>query len=113
ALSSVIEMLVGEFAERTAALARDRDELALLVNGVSEGILQVDADGRIVRANPAARTLLHLPQEVRGAQVTAVIRHTELRTLLTRAGAGAAVKAAEITLDDRRLLVAARPFQDE
>ena len=113
ALSSVIEMLVGEFADRTSALARDRDELALLVNSVSEGILQVDADGRIVRANPAARTLLRLPQDVPGAHVAAVVRHPELRTLLARAGAGAAVKAAEITFDDRRLLVASRPFRDD
>ncbi len=113
ALSTVMEMLIGEFAERSAALVRDRDELALLVNNVSEGILQVDGEGRIVRSNPAALSLLHLPQDVGGSQVSAVIRHTELRALLARAGRGESVKAAELTVDDRRLLVAARPFQDD
>src|SRR5690606_6074315 len=109
ALTSVIERLVGEFAERSASLARDRDELALLVNNVSEGILQIDADGRIVRANPAAQALLHLPADSGGVQASAVIRHTELRQLLARAAAGATMAAEEITFDDRRLLVAARP----
>ena len=113
ALSSVIERLVGEFAERSAGLARDRDELALLVNGVSEGIIQVDGSGRVVRANPAARTMLNLPEHVSGEQVTALVRHTDLRALLERAGRGAAVPAEEIQLEDRRLLVAARPFQEE
>lgn len=112
ALTSVIERLVGEFAERSASLGRDRDELALLVNNVSEGILQIDADGRIVRANPAAQALLHLPADSGGAQASAVIRHTELRELLARAVAGATMAAEEITFDDRRLLVAARPFRD-
>ncbi|HEU5210895.1 MAG TPA: ATP-binding protein [Longimicrobiales bacterium] len=112
ALSSVIEMLVGEFAERTASLARDRDELALLVNNVSEGILQIDAQGRLVRANPAAHALLHLPRDSSGAQASAVIRNTELRHLLARAAGGVTVAAEEIGVDDRRLLVAARPFRD-
>lgn len=112
ALSSVIEMLVGEFAERSASLARDRDELALLVNNVSEGILQVDAEGRIVRANPAAHALLHLPRDSSGAQASAVIRNTDLRHLLARAAGGVTVAAEEIGVDDRRLLVAARPFRD-
>lgn len=113
AISTVIETLVGEFAERSAGLARDRDELALLVNGVSEGILQVDGEGRVVRANPAARTLLRLPEQVRGEQVTALIRHPGLRTLLARVGRGTLVPVEEVTFDERRLLVAGRPLHED
>lgn len=113
ALGSLVERLVSDFEERSVSLTRDRDELAFLVNNVSEGILQVDASGRIVRANPAAQALLNLPADIHGAQASAVIRNVELRGVLSRAASGADVPASEVTVDDRRLLIAARPFRDD
>ena len=110
ALSSAVEFLVSEFAERTSTLGRDRDELALLVNAVSEGILQIDGEGRIVRANPAAMELLGLPRHPRGQAVGTLVRHNELRKLLERAARGEAVATSEIALDELRLLVVSRPF---
>jgi signal transduction histidine kinase len=112
ALSSAVEFLVGEFAERTAVLGRDRDELALLVNAVSEGILQIDGDGRVVRANPAATALLGLPRHPRGQAIATLVRHFELRHLLEVAARGEAIPASEITLDEQRLLVVSRPFEE-
>lgn len=112
ALSSAAEFLVGEFAERAVGLARDRDELAVLVNQVSEGILQVDDRARIVRANPAARALLNLPEDVRGQSIASLVRNAELRELLSRIARGEFVRAAEIALDDRRILVVGRSFNE-
>ena len=110
ALGSAVEFLVSEFAERTAVLGRDRDELALLVSAVSEGILQIDGEGRVVRANPAAMELLGLPRHPRGQAVSTLVRHHELRKLLERAAQGQAIETSEIGLDEQRLLVASRPF---
>src|SRR5690606_15976270 len=62
ALAAAIELLATEQGARLAALTRERDDLAMLVSSVSEGMLQVAPDGRIVHANPAARRLLGLPR---------------------------------------------------
>jgi signal transduction histidine kinase len=105
ALASAIELLATEQGARIHSLTRERDDLALLVNSVSEGMLQVAPDGRIVHANPAARRLLGLPRGVTGEPVTAVVRNAELRSYLERALSGAAVGSCEINLDDRRILV--------
>jgi signal transduction histidine kinase len=110
AAAGAIDLLATELEKRCDALAFERDELALLLNSVSEGILQVDAEGRIVHANPAARTLLGLRGTGGRQPVAALIRNADLRGLIERAADGANVPACEVTLDDRRLLVAARPL---
>ncbi len=112
ALSATLDLLVAEASTRADALRVDRDELALLVNGTSEGIVQVDSRARIIRANPAARLLLGLPDVVRDQPIATLIRNVELRMLLARAAQGQSIPEAEITLDDRRLLVLSRPFTD-
>jgi signal transduction histidine kinase len=110
AAAGAIDLLATELEKRCDALAFERDELALLLNSVSEGILQVDAEGRIVHANPAARTLLGLRGTGGRQPVAALVRNAELREVIERAADGANVPACEVTLDDRRLLVAARPL---
>jgi two-component system phosphate regulon sensor histidine kinase PhoR len=110
AAASAVDLLATELERRCDALAFERDELALLLNSVSEGILQVDARSRIVHANPAARALLGLRGGDARQPVAALVRNAELREVIERAADGANVPACEVTLDDRRLLVAARPL---
>jgi signal transduction histidine kinase len=109
-LASSVDLLASELEERYDALARERDDLALLVGSVSEGMLQIDEQGRVALANPAAHTLLGLPRAVVGQPLTSVVRHAELRRFLERVSASAAVASCEVTLDGRRVLVAARPI---
>jgi two-component system, OmpR family, phosphate regulon sensor histidine kinase PhoR len=77
---------------------------------VSEGILQIGPDGRIVHANPAARMLLGLPGAVRGQSLAAMIRNVELRSVLERAASDGIEATCEVNVEDRRLLVAATPL---
>jgi two-component system, OmpR family, phosphate regulon sensor histidine kinase PhoR len=108
--AGAVELLATELEKRGDALALERDELALLLNSVSEGILQVDPSGRIVHANPAARVLLGIRNQPTGQPVSVLVRNAELRGVIERAAAGEVVEVCEVTLDDRRLLVAARPM---
>src|SRR5690606_13382116 len=98
----------GELAQRAERTARERDDLALLLDSVTDGILQLGAGGRIVRVNPAARRLLGLPAGAEGEPISALVRHAELREALTNALAGGAGEPTEISLDGRRVLVVAR-----
>ena len=89
-------------------IARQRSDLARLVEAVSEGILQIDSSGRLARANRAARRLLALPDDAEGRPLAAVIRSAELRALLDRAATEDALPPAEIAFDERTLIVTAR-----
>jgi signal transduction histidine kinase len=110
-LAMAVERLAAELEERAGRFQKERDELSLLVASVSEGILLLDRDDRILHANPAARGLLGLPSDAHGRPLPSLVRHVELRRILERVSAGAAVPPAEVTLDDRRLLVVARPIE--
>lgn len=108
AVASAIERLASDLEERARELKEERDELSLLVASVSEGILLVDRDGRIVHANAAARALLGLPVESRGRVLSSLVRHVELRRVLEKMIAGIPVVPAEVTVGDNRVLVVAR-----
>ncbi|HEX7117589.1 MAG TPA: ATP-binding protein [Longimicrobiales bacterium] len=110
ALAVVLARLLDDHRRELAPLVRERDELAYLIDSVGEGILQVGPDGRFVRANRTAREMLALPERVAGEPVTALVRHGELRDGLDAARRGRAVEPAELTLDERRILVAAHPL---
>jgi len=107
------EALSGYFADlrdELAAALRSRDDALVLLNTVGEGIVQVDADGRLVRLNPAAARLLRLPGEALGQAISSLVRQPELRALLERPLPAAAVDSIEVTIEDRNLLVLRQPL---
>jgi two-component system phosphate regulon sensor histidine kinase PhoR len=107
-LGDTIERAALDAREAASELTAQRDELATLVSVVSEGILHIDAEGRILHLNPAAATLLGIPGHAAGQLLAGFVRHAELRLWLDRVRAGDAV-ATEITIDGRRLLFSAVP----
>lgn len=111
-LGSAIERLAAHVTAREARMAREAAEVSVLLDTISEGILQLDREGRVVRANPAARALLGLPRRAIGEPVAAHIRHAGLRRLLERATAGEVIPAAELALEEQQLIFTARPLED-
>ena len=109
-----IARTAGELRARNAREMRERSELATVVDAVSEGIVQVDAAGRIVRVNRAGRALLRLPGDAVGRTVASMVRNAALRRILARSGSGSGrgAEAGEVVLDDRSLLVTSSPLQD-
>lgn len=98
-----------ELRDRHERVLRERSELEALVEAVSEGIVQVDGAGRVVRANPASRTLLGLPADATGRPIASFLRNAELRRISERGAAGEAMTAAEVVLEERRILVSMSP----
>ena len=105
-----IERMANEFEGREIRLTRERDELALLVSSVSEGILLLGDEARIIHANPAARGLLGLPEDCHGQPLQAFVRNARVRGVLDRLTPGEPSITTEVTIDDRRLLLVARPL---
>ena len=102
----------GELRDHHAGELRERTELVALVDAVSEGILQLDARGRIVRVNRAGRTLLALPDDAAGKAVASLVRNLELRRLLERSATRPDGETAEVVLDERRILVSSTPLPE-
>jgi two-component system, OmpR family, phosphate regulon sensor histidine kinase PhoR len=109
-VASALGRLGIRVAAREAELHRSAAEVAILLDAISDGILQLDGDAVIIRANPAARALLRLPATAIGQPVGRYVRHAELRPMLQRSAAGEAIQPHEVNLDDRRLFVSARPL---
>jgi PAS domain S-box-containing protein len=95
----------------SAGLAEQR--LLAVIESISEGILQINTQGRFVHVNPAGRELLNLPAHVAGQSVAAVIRHPELRQCIERAATGASFDPREFVFEDRHLLVSSQPLRSE
>ena len=111
-VARAIARAAGELRRRHGREVRERSELAGLVEAVSEGILQTDAGGRVTRMNRAARTLLRLPEDAVGRPVGALFRIPELRQMTDAASQGRSTEAAEVVVDDRRILVSVSPQDD-
>ncbi|HSJ10913.1 MAG TPA: ATP-binding protein [Longimicrobiales bacterium] len=110
-LTSAAERLFARVSARETELERNHHDVSVLLDAISEGIVQLDANGRVVRANPAARALLNLDRDS-SAPVAAQVRQVELRRIFERAAAGGGPESVEITHADRRVLVSARPIRD-
>jgi len=60
ALASTLEQMRRNFVGAEAELARKRDELAAVLEGIAEGVFAVDRDRRLMYLNPPAERLLGL-----------------------------------------------------
>ncbi|MFW6206052.1 MAG: sensor histidine kinase [Gemmatimonadota bacterium] len=98
-----------ELRDRHGQAARERAELAELVEAVSEGIIQLDPGGRVIRLNRSARELLRLPEDAEGRPAGALFRNPELRQIMEEGARGTGTEAAEVAVDERRLLASVSP----
>lgn len=107
ALAAILARLREDHQREIGPLLEEREELAYLIDSVGEGILQVDAEGRIVRANRTAREMLSLPDRIENRPLSTLVRHGELLGLLDGALRGVPVEPIELAIDDRLILVVA------
>jgi two-component system, OmpR family, phosphate regulon sensor histidine kinase PhoR len=72
-----------EIRARIEEVTAQSNRLTLIVESMSEGIIALDAHGRILLANPAASVLLWLGAgDVRGRRLTELVRNAQLSSLV-------------------------------
>jgi two-component system, OmpR family, phosphate regulon sensor histidine kinase PhoR len=100
---------MAEDIERTvAALARERALLAAVLEGMSQGIIALDADRRVTVMNREAVAMLGLEAAPIGKPL---IDHVRLPAIQEIVAAPEQRRAAEITVDgNRRLTISPTPF---
>ena len=109
-VANAVDRLSARATAREAELRQETAEARVVLHAVTDGILQLDSSGRIVRSNPAASALLGLTGSGVGQPIATLVRNVELRNILQRAATATAELTAEITVSDRRVLVSARPL---
>lgn len=107
-LGQALTSLIRDATGQQRLLEQERDELINLLESGTEGLLQVNAQGRIVHVNGAARELLGLPPHAHGESITTLVRQADLRDLIVSTVAGETPAPRELDLDDRQLLVIGR-----
>ncbi len=109
-LGQVLDTLADELQRRMGQLEGERAEMLALIDAMSEGVLALGPDGRVRRANLAARRIFGLAGEPGGLAPHEVARRPAFLRLVERARAGEQVSATELSFDARHLLATAQPL---
>jgi two-component system phosphate regulon sensor histidine kinase PhoR len=99
---------VQELGHRLAELGRDRAQMEAILTGMIEGVIVVDAQGRLQLANDAARRMLRLDELALGRHYIETIRHPAIAELVATALAGRVPDGLQLTppRDESRTIVA-------
>ncbi|WP_437514624.1 ATP-binding protein [Sorangium sp. So ce1099] len=107
-LARALNHLTSELSRSIADVRTERDLLAGILDGMSEGVLVLDREGRIVLANRALRAMAPLGDDALGRSVIEAIRNARLTEAIQLAGKRDEPVDVEVELGrtlPRRLLV--------
>ncbi|MGQ0561558.1 MAG: sensor histidine kinase [Gemmatimonadota bacterium] len=107
ALISVLE----ELDARTRSSESEQYRVLGLFESITEGIVQVSPDARLMHVNAAARALLGLPVNAEGKLASSLIRNIDLREIIERSARGEAMPGTEVVIEGRQLLVSPQPLR--
>ena len=112
-LGLALDRLGEQLAAQLAQLRGERDRLNAIVEAMAEGVLVLDAQRRVVLANPAARRILALPQDRAGAppDLLDLQRVPSLHALAERALHGRRQSEELVLQDGRQALVQTAPLE--
>ncbi len=83
-LAKAIDEMRLQLQRKIEEISEEKDYLQALLGGIMEGVLVIDAKGRIVMVNQALRQLLSLPPGIEMRTPIEVIRNAELEETLQR-----------------------------
>lgn len=97
-----------DLGTRLQDVARERAHMDAVLQGMVEGAVLINAQGRLVLTNPAVRAMLRLPDAPDGRHFLEVVRHPDIARLMTAALGGERPVPAEVQLDheSRRVFIA-------
>ncbi len=101
-----------ELDARFAALRREREETAALVEAMTDGVIATDVRGAIRTCNAAARRLLRLDPAAPLPPLAGLFHDTAARALVDDVLAGHEVEQRELRIGEHAVVVTARPLPD-
>jgi len=98
-IAGVLDDTVRELGARLADMARDRAHTDAILGGMVEGVVLVNAAGRLVLTNPAARAMLRFSGDWEGAHYLEVLRQPDIASQLASALTGGPTGPIEVQLE--------------
>ena len=96
-IAAASRRLKAQVDETVAELSRDKGRLAAVLDQMAEGVVAVDAAGRVLLVNPALSNLLGIdPVQARGRSYIESLRHRGLAELIGEVLRGAAAGPREV-----------------
>ncbi len=107
-VANVLDQTARQLGGRLADSVRERAHMGAILTGMVEGVILVDANGRLVLTNPAVRSMLGMADAADDRHYVEVVRHPDIVSQLAAALAGQSPPRAEVRLDReaRRVFVA-------
>lgn len=115
-VARALDASVQELGRRLAELSRNRRLTDAILSSMTEGVLVVDAAGRVKMANEAVRRLLQIEETPVDRHYVELIRHPEVAKQIGRALEAGGSSRTEITLSTepvRVCLVSAAPYTEQ
>lgn len=98
AVARALDGSVQELGRRVAELDADRARMSAILRGMIEGVLVVNAQGRLELVNDAARRMLRLQEAPEGRHYLEIVRHPQVAEQIGGALRGAASDGEELSL---------------
>ncbi len=115
-VARALDASVQELGRRLAELSRNRRMTDAILGSMTEGVLVVDARGRVKMANEAVRRLLQIEETPVDRHYVELIRHPEVAKQIGRALEAGGSSQTEITLSTepaRVCLASAAPYTEQ
>ena len=110
-LAGALHRMTEQLAARLSALESEDALLSALIESLDEGIVAVNARGQVVRLNQSARRLLAVDRNP-PFSVDFLPPERVIREAVRGAMRGAATDPTELLIEERTLLITARPLAD-
>ncbi|HUO86639.1 MAG TPA: ATP-binding protein [Thermoanaerobaculia bacterium] len=99
-LATAVNRLTDRLEAQMGAVTAERDHLQAILASMSEGVLVVDGEGRVMLANPEFRRLFALGRgELAGRRPLELVRQPELADLVAEALAGEEARREEVEVE--------------
>ncbi len=102
-LAAGLNHLAGEVEAQLRLLGTERDHLREILASMSEGVLVIDAEGRIRLANAVFRRIFKLENDLGGRSAAEVVAQPVIEELIASALDGRDAHGAELDLEEPRL----------
>ena len=98
-VANVLDDTARELGGRLNEMARERAHMDAILSGMVEGVVLVNAAGRLVLTNPALRAMLRLPDAAQDRHYLEVVRQPDINRQLATALTGEKPAPVEVDLD--------------